>query len=108
MRPLSGLLPIALVGMAWSITGTYAQGNCISAKRLYDEAHCAQAMRQFEKAIQIYDRLASFPRECRLEDDAMLRIYQNNLRKLIARDRENPPTIEIERPLLKQAGCTVQ
>lgn len=121
---------IALLGFFCMLTGVaplYAQSNCAAAKKLCDDAHRAQAIATtlaadhpqrskvyFDKAIAIFERLKSFPRECRLEDDSTLTMYQNNIRTLIARHQANPPPklppsfgIEAQRPVLERAGCTV-
>jgi hypothetical protein len=118
---------VVLICTSGLIAGADAQWDCGVAKRIYDEAHCAQAIgsslsrsdldkskKQFDKAIQLLEQLRSFPKECRLEDDATLTMYQNNLRKLIAQHQENPApklppafAIEADRPILEQAGCSV-
>jgi hypothetical protein len=104
---------VVLICTSGLMAGADAQWDCGVAKRIYDEAFCAQATRQFSKAIQLLEQLRSFAAQCRLEDDATLTMYQDNLRKLIAQEKAKPQpklpafVYEAQRPLIEQAGCSV-
>jgi hypothetical protein len=73
---------------------TVAQLDCSLAKRLYDQAHEATCMHEYERALPLLEQVKSaVPRQCRLESDEVLEMYKANIRGLIAeRQAGGPPT----------------
>jgi hypothetical protein len=70
------------------------QLNCSMAKRLYDQAHEATCLQEFERALGVLQQVrSSVPRQCRLESDEVMGRYEANIRTLIAQQRAGgPPT----------------